>query len=123
MAQSSCSWVGQLWVCNNNTPAGGIEPYNYAKILQDGQNLVPNWAEQDAALVKQKAETERIVEANEQARAMLIQQEKMARLRQSVGTLVADGKCPDAIDTAMRSGDFELAREVRDICKGVYFCL
>lgn len=39
-----------------------------------------------------------------------------ARLRLEVTTLASEGKCPQAVRTALQGGDLTLAREIREFC-------
>lgn len=38
------------------------------------------------------------------------------QLKERVGQMIADGKCPDAYRTALSAGDFDVAAKVKGLC-------
>jgi hypothetical protein len=39
-----------------------------------------------------------------------------AALQKKVGSLMADGRCEDAKNTALKAGDLQLAQQAKDLC-------
>lgn len=100
---STCQWVGSVWTCQG--PRRGVDMMG---AVRAGQDLIPSYRDTERA----DAERRQI----EEQTAALAMQRKSHELRAQVGGLLAEGKCDDARQMALKAGDLGLAREVQGFC-------
>jgi uncharacterized protein YqfA (UPF0365 family) len=69
---------------------------------QQGRAIAQERANQQAAMAQQQAND--------------IEAQRQGDRNQRVGSLVAAGRCQDALTTALNEGDFSLAGQVKNVC-------
>lgn len=81
-----------------------------------GQRLREEREAHELAMRAQGQETARLTADHARTQQTLSEGEKRLEQRRWVGNLIADRRCEDARDAALRSGDFELVQEVKSEC-------
>lgn len=105
MAQSStCRWVFNEWTCQG--PHRGVDMMGAVRAGQDAAR--PNPSAQPQAGQN---------DDNDGTFAAFLEQRRSRQLRAKVGKLIADGKCPDARQAALKAGDFALVHEIEGLCR------
>lgn len=123
----SCVFEDTGWVCRYRTEESAVElvpPSTVAPRLPDPRSRP------DSALSKEEMRQARLIRRcadatwmslctpgdRKEARELKDAAEVRAALRLKVTTLVAEGRCPDAVAAALQGGDLALAREIREFC-------
>lgn len=113
------SAVGQTTTCTNwyntttcNTPpqAPGV---NWGILQSQPQQSVMGAYQQGRAIAQERANQQA---AMAQQQANDIEAQRQGDRNQRVGSLVAAGRCQDALTTALNEGDFSLAGQVKNVC-------
>ena len=92
-----CGWEGNQWVCRTqqSAPSVAYDPIGSAQAGREQMEAIQNGLDQ-------RRERERIETAD--------------RFRRTVGQLLSQGRCDEAVRMALDSGDISLAREAREFC-------
>lgn len=122
----SCVFEDTGWVCRYRAEESAVElvPPAVATRLPDPRS------KPEAALTKEETRQSKLIRRcadaswmslctpgdRKEAKELKEAAEARATLRLKVTTLVADGRCPDAVGAALQGGDLALAREIREFC-------
>ncbi len=122
----SCVFEDTGWVCRYVAKESSVElvPPSVARRLPDAR------PRPDPALTREEMRQAKLIRRcadaswmslctpgdRKEARELKEAAEARATLRLKVTTLVADGRCPDAVGAALQGGDLSLAREIREFC-------
>ena len=122
----SCVFENTGWVCRYVAEESAVElvPPSVAPRLPDPK------PRRDAVLTKEEMRQAKLIRRcadaswmslctpgdRKEAKELKAAAEARATLRLKVTTLVADGRCPDAVGAALQGGDLALAREIREFC-------
>ncbi len=122
----SCVFEDTGWVCRYRAEESAVElvPPSVAPRLPDPRS------KPESALSKEEMRQAKLIRRcadaswmslctpgdRKEARELKAAAEARATLRLKVTTLVADGRCPDAVGAALQGGDLALAREIRTFC-------
>lgn len=122
----SCVFEDTGWVCRYRAEESAVElvPPTVATRLPDPRSRP------EATLTKEETRQAKLIRRcadaswmslctpgdRKEARELKAAAEARAALRLKVTTLVADGRCPDAVGAALQGGDLALAREIREFC-------
>jgi len=122
----SCVFENTGWVCRYRAEESAVElvPPTVATRLPDPRS------KPEAALTKEETRQAKLIRRcadaswmslctpgdRKEAKELKAAAETRATLRLKVTTLVADGRCPDAVGAALQGGDLALAREIREFC-------
>ncbi len=122
----SCVFEDTGWVCRYRTEESAVElvpptvaprlPYPRSK----PEATLTREETRQAKLIRRCADASWMSLCTpgdrKEARELKATAEASAMLRLRVTTLVADGRCPDAVGAALQGGDLALAREIREFC-------
>ncbi len=122
----SCVFEDTGWVCRYRAEESAVElvPPTVATRLPDPRS------KPETALTKEETRQAKLIRRcadaswmslctpgdRKEAKELKAAAEARATLRLKVTTLVADGRCPDAVGAALQGGDLALAREIREFC-------
>lgn len=122
----SCVFEDTGWVCRYRAEESAVElvPPTVATRLPDPRS------KPEVALTKEETRQAKLIRRcadaswmslctpgdRKEAKELKAAAEARASLRLKVTTLVADGRCPDAVGAALQGGDLALAREIREFC-------
>jgi hypothetical protein len=122
----SCVFENTGWVCRYRAEESAVElvPPTVAPRLPDPR------PKPDAILTREEARQAKLIRRcadvswmslctpgdRKEAKELKAAAEARIALRLKVTTLVADGRCPDAVGAALQGGDLALAREIREFC-------
>jgi hypothetical protein len=122
----SCVFEDTGWVCRYRAEESAVElvPPSVATRLPDPKS------KPESALSKEEMRQAKLIRRcadaswmslctpgdRKEAGELKAAAEARATLRLKVTTLVADGRCPDAVGAAPQGGDLSLAREIRTFC-------
>jgi hypothetical protein len=122
----SCVFENTGWVCRYRAEESAVElvPPTVARRLPDPRS------KPDAVLTREEARQAKLIRRcadaswvslctpgdRKEARELKAAAEARTTLRLKVTTLVAEGRCPDAVGAALQGGDLALAREIREFC-------
>jgi hypothetical protein len=122
----SCVFEDTGWVCRYVAEESAVQlvPPSVASRLPDPK------PRSDSALTKEEMRQAKLIRRcadaswmslctpgdRKEAKELKAASETRATLRLKVTTLVADGRCPDAVCAALQGGDLSLAREIREFC-------
>jgi hypothetical protein len=123
----SCVFEDTGWVCRYRTEESAVELVPPAAVATRLPDPKPR---PESALTKEELRQSRLIRRcadaswmslctpgdRKEAKALKEAAEARATLRLKVTTLVADGRCPDAVGAALQGGDLALAREIREFC-------
>lgn len=109
--QTTCQWIGTVWTCNQQR-SPGID-WSLARPPAPNNNVFDAFRRGQEDAARQRAYEQ---QQQQQLDAMR-RSEAGQQLRRAVGSLIASGKCEQAVDTALRGGDLDLASQAQNLCK------
>lgn len=115
---TQCRWVFNTWTCNETSHAPA-KPYDYSIDTPAPGEAFLRGYRQGQELRKLREEAERSAAENSTAVQARIAEEKARKEsenRSVVAILLREGKCEQAVDKALSSGDIALATEAKKFC-------